>query len=178
MIGYSGDRARDLKPKANPQFERIRRSIAENAELLQPWSGFCYRVTSLEYPGPRAILSGEGSFRNGGRWNAIGSFRTVYGSTEDTVAVQQSRATAEYYKLPYPFVRPRLLVAIEFRLARVLNFSRVEVRVQLGINEQLLAGEAVCKPRELERLEKSASLEQYLHAKNLQKCLQKFAPVP
>ncbi len=116
-----------------------------------------------------------------------------------------------HYKLPYPFVRPRLLVAIEFRLARVLNFSRVEVPVQLGINEQLLAGEdwrkmqvngdesysqaigraaclcnaeaivtnsararngmniayfperrrngsvaAVCEPRELERLEKSA----------------------
>jgi len=84
-------------------------------------------VTSLRYPRPRAILSGEGSFQHGGRWNAIGSFRAVYGSLSDTVAIEESRAIADYYGVTQPLLRPRLLVAIRFRLARVLDFSTLSL---------------------------------------------------
>jgi RES domain-containing protein len=59
--------------------------------------------------------------RHGGRWNAIGSFRAVYGSSVDIVAVAESRATADYARISLPFVTPRLLVAIEVALETVLD---------------------------------------------------------
>ena len=90
-----------LKP--NPAFEQFSRRTKET--LFRPWKGTIYRVTTLRYAGARTILCCEGSYRNGGRWNAIGSFRAVYGSTEDTVALSESKVTAEYANLPYRFSR-------------------------------------------------------------------------
>lgn len=91
-----------------------------------------YRVTTLDYPKPKSILLGQGSFLHGGRWNAIGSFRAVYGSTADIVAVAESRATADYARVPFPFTTPRLLVAIEFGLQAVLDLTASAIRKQLG----------------------------------------------
>ena len=115
--------------------------FAKNLELLRPWQGAAYRVTSLEYPSPKSILLGQGSFLHGGRWNARGSFRAVYGSTEDTVAVAESRATADYLRVPMPFPTPRLLVAIELDLEAVLDLTSEEVRAKLEIGASELAEE-------------------------------------
>ncbi|MEP6601953.1 MAG: RES family NAD+ phosphorylase, partial [Nitrospirota bacterium] len=76
---------------------------------MRPWQGAAYRVTTLDYPSPKSILLGQGSFLHGGRWNAPGSFRAVYGSTTDVVAVAESRANAQYAGIPFPFRTPRLL---------------------------------------------------------------------
>ena len=107
--------------------------MAEGSQLLRPWHGTAYRVTTLDYPNPKSILLGQGSFLHGGRWNAIGSFRAVYGSTVDTVAVAESRATADYAQIPLPFATPRLLVAIELALQAVLDLTHASVRERLGI---------------------------------------------
>ena len=107
--------------------------------MLLPWSGPAYRVTTLDYPTPKSILLGQGSFLYGGRWNAIGSFRAVYGSTEDTVAVAESRATADYANVPVPFRTPRLLVAIEFALQAVLNLC-----APLTLPGSLVATRTIC----------------------------------
>src|SRR5205814_1799136 len=90
---------------------------------------------------PKSILLGQGSFLHGGRWNAIGSFRAVYGSTQDTVAVAESRATADYAHVPLPFRTPRLLVAIELSLERVLDLTSAKVRDTLEITIEELRAE-------------------------------------
>ena len=100
---------------------------------MRPWEGAAYRVTTLDYPSPKSILLGQGSFLHGGRWNAIGFFRAVYGSTVDTVAVAESRATANYALVPQPFRTPRLLVAIEFSLQSVLDLTSAPIRAQLSV---------------------------------------------
>ena len=83
---------------------------------------------------PEEHLLGQGSFLHGGRWNAIGSFRAVYGSTEDTVAVAESRATADYAGVAWPFRTPRLLVAIELSLQAVLDlYEHFDPRQKLGL---------------------------------------------
>jgi RES domain-containing protein len=115
-----------MKVKAHRAFAKIHRMLAEQRELLTAWSGAAYRVTTLDYPSPKSILSGEGSFMHGGRWNAPGSFRAVYGSTADVVAVAESRATADYAGFPYPFRTPRLLVTLELNLQRVLDLTAKE----------------------------------------------------
>ena len=122
-----------MKVRANRACAKFRRHLERRRELLRPWQGASYRVTTLDYPRPASILSGEGSFLFGGRWNAPGAFRAVYGSTSDVVAVAESRANAEYAGMPYPFRTPRLLVAIEFDLRRVLDLTTAEARDALGI---------------------------------------------
>jgi len=121
------------KIAGNIRFETLRRRLREERPLLKPWSGPAYRVKTLDYPTPKSILLGQGSFLHGGRWNAIGSFRAVYGSTEDTVAVAESRATADYAHVPVPFRTPRLLVAIEFSLQGILNLCAAAVLQKLGL---------------------------------------------
>lgn len=128
-----------LKP--NRAFAEFSRRLKEAPQIFQPWKGTIYRVTTLKYAGARTILQGEGSYRFGGRWNAIGSFRAVYGSTEDTVAFAESKATAEYANLKYPFREPRLIVAIEVKLSRVIDLTQDAILEILGISQKELRRE-------------------------------------
>jgi RES domain-containing protein len=100
-----------------------------------------YRVTTLKYRDPLEILLGQGSFLNGGRWNAIGCFRAVYGSTDDVVALAESKANADYANLPYPFREPRLIVAIEVSLCRVVDLTDRETLKVLEATEEELRRE-------------------------------------
>lgn len=125
-----------MRVKPNPAFAELSRLIKDS--LFQPFKGTIYRVTTLKYRDPRTILFGEGSFRNGGRWNAIESFRAVYGSTEDVVAVAESRANAEYANLPYPFRETRLVVAVDVDLAQVIDLTSAATLSALGIKEDEL----------------------------------------
>ncbi|MEO8044612.1 MAG: RES domain-containing protein [Spartobacteria bacterium] len=135
----------------HPAFEIFRKLISESAAFLRPWEGSAYRVTTLDYPRPQSILQGQGSFLYGGRWNAIGSFEAVYGSISDTVAVAESRATADYARVPQPFRTPRLLVAIEFSLQLVLDLTNPSVRKKLGLSPDALCGEDWRKTQEAGR---------------------------
>ncbi|MBA3607730.1 MAG: RES family NAD+ phosphorylase [Chthoniobacterales bacterium] len=138
--------------KPHPAFRKLQNLIAaQNSQLLRSWQGAAYRVTTLDYPSPGSILQGQGSFLHGGRWNAIGSFRAVYGSTVDTVAVAESRATADYALVPQPFRTPRLLVAIEFSLQAVLDLTSASIRAQLGLTSGELGEEDWRKTQEAAR---------------------------
>lgn len=131
----------EMNSQPHPDFERLRQRIAQSSQLLRPWQGVAYRVTTLDYPSPKSILLGQGSFLHGGRWNAIGSFRAVYGSAADTVAVAESRATADYANIPLPFVTPRLLVAIDLVLHAVLDLTRASIRERLDLTDTELRAE-------------------------------------
>ena len=126
-----------LKP--NHAFEQFSRRIKES--LFRPWKGTIYRVTTLKYADPRTMLYGEGSYRNGGRWNAIGSFRAIYGSTEDIVALSESKVTAAYANLPYPFREPRLIVALDVELSRVIDLTVDATLKILGVSDEELRRE-------------------------------------
>jgi len=126
-----------LKP--NHAFEQFSRRIKES--LFRPWKGTIYRVTTLKYADPRTMLYGEGSYRNGGRWNAIGSFRGIYGSTEDIVALSESKVTAAYANLPYPFREPRLIVALDVELSRVIDLTMDTTLKILGVSDEELRRE-------------------------------------
>ncbi len=130
-----------MKVASHARFEILRRHLRKAPELFQPWRGAAYRVTSLDYPHPKSILEGTGSYLNGGRWNAIGSFRAVYGSTEDTVAVAESRATADYVQITVPFRIPRLLVAIELSLQAMVDLRSEKALQKLGLSLSDLVAE-------------------------------------
>ena len=128
-----------LKP--NPAFVEFSRRLKEAPEIFQPWKGTIYRVTTLKYGDPRIILFGEGSYRNGGRWNAIESFRAVYGSIDAVVALAEQEASAKYANLPYPFRETRLVVAVDVDLARVVDLTNAATLETLGVTEEELRRE-------------------------------------
>jgi RES domain-containing protein len=122
-----------MKISANPAYPSLFQRFDAKPELFTAWEGTVYRVTTLKYPHAKDILAGKGSYACGGRWNAMGSFCAVYGSTTDIVAVGESRANAEYARIPYPTRTPRLVIAIDLVLARVLDLTQASVRRTLGV---------------------------------------------
>src|SRR5258707_24216 len=102
-----------MKTKLNPLYAGWLAKLMQRPELLRPWSGNGFRFVSLAYWKPEQILSGMGSFRNGGRWNAAGSFPAVYCSLTKQTAVLEADAYAVYYGFGREVLRPRLIVAIE-----------------------------------------------------------------
>jgi RES domain-containing protein len=94
---------------------------------------------------------GEGSYRYGGRWNSIGSFRAVYGSTDDVVALNESKANALYANLPYPFREPRLIVAVEMSLSHVVDLTASGTLKALGLTQEDLCREDWRKVQEQRR---------------------------
>jgi RES domain-containing protein len=128
-----------MRVKPNRAFDEFSRRLKES--LFQPRRGTIYRVTTLKYRDPSEILRGEGSYQFGGRWNAIESFRAVYGSTDDVVAFAESKSNAEYANLPYPFRETRLVVAVHVNLSRVVDLTAAETLETLGISEEELRRE-------------------------------------
>ena len=127
--------------KPNRAFAEFSRRLKEAPEIFEPWKGTIYRVTTLKYRDPGEILLGEGSYHHGGRWNAIGSFRTVYGSMNDVTALKESKANAEYANLPYPFRETRLIVAVEVALSRVVDLTSAQILKRLEVTEEELRTE-------------------------------------
>ncbi len=115
-----------MKVTANRRYAKFRRRLADLPHFMRPWRGAIYRVTTLDYPSAADILRGQGSFLHGGRWNAMGSFRAVYGSTSDVVAVEESRANVEYAGISFPVRTARLLVTIELDLGKMLDLTNSE----------------------------------------------------
>src|SRR5947207_12562683 len=124
--------------KSNRAFTALKQRLEQHPELFRPWKGTTYRVTTLKYRDPREILRGEGSFRNGGRWNGIESFRAVYGSIDAVVALAEQQASAKYANLPYPFREKRLVVAIDLDLVRIIDLTVAENLEKLSVTEEEL----------------------------------------
>jgi RNA polymerase sigma factor (sigma-70 family) len=64
---------------------------------------------------------------------------TLYGSTTDTIALEECKANDRYYGVTTK--SPRLLVAIEARLTRVLDLTNPAIRRALDLTLQELAAE-------------------------------------
>ena len=110
---------------SHPRFVELRDLFWEHPEWFAPWSGTLFRFQTLNFPAPRDVLSGEGAKWRGGRWNLPG-LATLYGSTTDTTALEECKAIDRYYGVETK--SPRLLVAIEASLMRVLNLTSPEIR--------------------------------------------------
>lgn len=108
--------------KPNPRFDELRADLQRHAaELLGPWAGDCWRFQAITHPSGREILNGEGALRNGGRWNAPGTFAVVYGSTIESVALEESKAVDRYYGLITR--KARIFVCIGIRMSRILDLT-------------------------------------------------------
>ncbi len=122
----------------HPRSAALRDWLRGCGDLVGSWQGTLFRFQTVAYPTPKEVLSGLGAKERGGRWNPPG-LATLYGSTTDTTALEECKANDRYYGVVT--TRPRLLVAIEARLDRVLDLSAPTVRRTLGVTLEELRSE-------------------------------------
>jgi RES domain-containing protein len=122
----------------HPRFVELCDEFRANPEWFTPWAGTLYRFQTVKYPSPKEILGGTGARGRGGRWNPPG-LAAVYGSTTDITALEECKANDRYYGLETK--TPRLLVAVEVHLARVLDLTQLTIRRALDLTLAELAAE-------------------------------------
>ncbi len=66
-----------MKVRPNPRYSEFVYRLARFSPKPADWSGVTFRSVELEHASPEQILSGDGSFKHGGRWNAPESFPVI-----------------------------------------------------------------------------------------------------
>jgi RES domain-containing protein len=122
----------------HPRFAELRDEFRDHPEWFAPWSGLLFRFQTVDYPLAKEILSGKGAAGRGGRWNPPG-YPTIYGSTTDTTALEECKANDRYYGIVTK--GPRLLVAIEAQLTRMLDLTNAGIRRTLDLTLTELGAE-------------------------------------
>lgn len=126
----------------NPRFAALCNRLRNHPEWLGNWNGTLFRFQTIDFPSPRDILSGEGARWRGGRWNPPG-LATLYGSTTDATALEECKASDRYYGVQTK--SPRLLVAIEVQLTKLLDLTNPATR--RGIDVTLSASGTGLNPQ-------------------------------
>lgn len=93
-----------------------------------------YRAVSPRYAASRDALSGLGAKKHGGRWNPPGGFAAVYGALDPETAMAEALAVQRHYGLPVHGAFPRVFLAIECRLKRVVDVTDAKVERALGVS--------------------------------------------
>jgi len=118
--------------KHNPRYnDLIKALVKHKGELVAPWQGDCWRFQAVTHPTGKEILSGQGSYMNGGRWNAPKTIKTVYGSSSEEVALKEAKAHDAYYGLPTR--SPRIFVCVSLKLERVIDLTKLQNLRKLGL---------------------------------------------
>ena len=118
-----------MEPFQEQLKNRLKRSIASTIVF----EGTVYRSSVPSYANESDLLTGEGSKRNGGRWNPVG-IAVVYTSLSPETAMKETLAHYRYYGIPIEDAMPRTFVAIGAKLRRVLDFRQGTVRRRLQIS--------------------------------------------
>jgi RES domain-containing protein len=113
-----------MNVRPHPRYAEFVRRIRTLSPTLTPWTGVTFRSVELEHARPDKILSGEGSRRFGGRWNAPGTFPVIYSSTKPGTAIEEAFQLAADYELSPDDLKPRLTCGIEWDLARVIDLTQ------------------------------------------------------
>jgi len=118
--------------------------IVEKVRLCEPnlvrFIGVVYRVCTPKYATESDLLTGEGSRIKGGRWNPPG-IAAVYGSSTPETAMAESLGHYRYYRIPLPAAMPRVCLALEVDLNRILDLRDRAVRRRLGLTLGQISGD-------------------------------------
>jgi RES domain-containing protein len=127
--------------KYYPEGNRLRAALGRCERHLTTWSGELYRSASPKYANKDDLITGAGSKAAGARWNPPGSFHTVYASLEVETAVAEALQHFRHYGLPVSKAMPRVIVALEAKLERVVDLRDGSVRRVLAVSEKRMLSE-------------------------------------
>ena len=127
--------------KKHPESDRLAKALAKCLPHASPWKGEFFRSASPRYANKDDLITGTGSKMAGARWNPPGAFRTVYGSLDVETAVAEALAHFRHFGLPVSKAMPRVIVALEGKLQRVLDLTDAPTRRVLGVSTRRLLDE-------------------------------------
>ena len=107
--------------KWHPLFDRFENVVRRERENAKSWEGVTFRSVEMGFAKHKHLLSGEGSWKAGGRWNAPEVFSAVYGSLRQGTAAEEAFALAADFALAPTEIKPRIIVGIAWKLPAVLD---------------------------------------------------------
>lgn len=122
-----------MKVKEHPEYPRLEQAIKGAACHAASWEGVIYRSAPPKWSASRDMLSGAGSAKAGGRFNAAGSFPMVYGSTTPELAMIESLAFQRRAGLPVEQAMPLVFKAISVTVDRLLDLTDTTVLTALSV---------------------------------------------
>ena len=117
--------------KRHPDYPAIFAALKSLLAHAQPLEGVWYRCVDAEFADE--IVSGAGARLHGGRWNAIGSFPTVYLSNSPEIALQEYLARARRMKWPDHKALPMVMAGVSVKAARVLPLAAPAVAAVVDV---------------------------------------------
>jgi RES domain-containing protein len=99
-----------------------------------PWRGVTFRSVDLAYASPAHVLSGEGSLKAGGRWNAPEAFTAVYSSTRPGTAVEEAFQLAADFHLMPDDLKPQITCGVEWEISSVLDLTVADLPAWLKLS--------------------------------------------
>ena len=124
-----------MNVRPNPRYAELVYRLGRISPKPAPWKGVTFRSVELEHASPEQIVSGEGSLKHGGRWNAPETFPVIYSSTRPGTAIEEAFQLAADYDLSPDDLKPRLTCGIEWNLARVIDLTRSNLPAWLKLPE-------------------------------------------
>jgi RES domain-containing protein len=124
--------------QTHPQSKQLKSGLKKLLSKAGPWQGAIYRFVEVAYANRSDLLSGAGARNYGGRWNPP-RFNCVYGSLDPTTAQEESYATYDRYGIPRAKATPRVRVAIDLQLQRIVDLSSSAALRALGVTRKELA---------------------------------------
>jgi RES domain-containing protein len=112
-----------MNVRPNARYSEFVYRLGKFSPKPAPWTGVTFRSVELEHGSSEQILSGEGSWKYGGRWNAPETFPVIYSSTGPGTAVEEAYQLAQDYDLSPDDLKPRLTCGIEWNLSRVIDLT-------------------------------------------------------
>jgi RES domain-containing protein len=101
------------------------------------------RVAGMDYANKEDLVTGEGSFKYGGRYNPQGGFRAIYGSMDLDTATAELLAHHRRQGRPDPEadVFPVVAVSLQAEVERLLDLTDALVRRALKVGLKDLVGD-------------------------------------
>lgn len=125
-----------MSVRPHPEHARLARYFRRIRAEAAPWRGAAFRSTTPSYARSADLVSGEGARLHGGRWNAPGTFATVYGSATPELAMAEVLHHFRYYGLDPAAMGRRIFCVLELRLAAVFDLTEGALRRRLRVSEE------------------------------------------
>ena len=122
-----------LTMHSHRRYQDFLESLQRTAGTATPFRGTLVRACEPRYANTRDLLTGHGSQKYGGRWNAPGSFPTVYLAQSMDGAIAKSVGLSGYYGFDPASRLPLTLVAADAELDVVFDFNDARLRKVLAM---------------------------------------------
>ena len=112
-----------MKIRPNPRYAELASRLGRSSLRPKSWKGVTFRSVLLEFATPEHIVSGDGSFRYGGRWNARRLFPVIHSSMQPGTAVDEAYQLATDFDLSPDDIKPRVTCGIHWELSSVIDLT-------------------------------------------------------